>query len=52
MYAFDGEYIYDYFTNYLSSTDSTEYDAWMGTYDGWALGTFFYVVDGGYDFGQ
>ena len=50
VYMFDGDYILDYFYNYLSSTDTTEYDTWMATYDGWALGVFFYSYDPMYDF--
>ena len=50
VYMFDGEYILDYFYNYLSSSDTTEYDTWMTTYDGWALGIFFYSYDPLYDF--
>ena len=45
MYYFEGSYILAYLYDVLDYSDTTEYDTWMATYDGWALGVYFYQYD-------
>jgi hypothetical protein len=51
MYYFPSEYINAYFSEVLGYDDSTEYDTWMDSYDGWALGAYFYSRQASYKFG-